>query len=1063
MFDYFPNRFWNMISFHMFRKTRSLATWPALNKLPLDWQPNPTLPLPLAMYNEFTFVSSRRSLTDYRLPLTRRATKADMRAGTRQILAVGIIFDAAHRAIPHERDHQLTNCLPFTIARKWALDNFDKPEVQQVVSLLMETLERKGSKKGLGEEESDDDVSQDLRAKFAACLKKPFVTTLYRVVRSLKGPRNSLDSRPWQFFEMALTTEDHLPFEVVRSQFVLSGAPSQTRKRKTRGAGPFSCRVPPSRFQLVLYMSLARSVSDGRRGKAEDWLERVGFAVQVVVEVWDAFAKRLTYRNTEEMLIPYLRFDCGTLQYRALRQTEKGVVDGRTERLTLQGSDTDVVAPEEAVEKENEGLDCVLRHLAGRFIRDLKMFACSPELFGLTLPSDWEEFEKFRRTTPNELASTLYILRADIVVLVKGLLEKAEDSLKETERGGEGARKMNGLDVGEGEDDDTDDDDDDEEKEAPERARNSTLQPNPICEGDECHCLTAKRELEDAMSPYVRLYNCSFEELLDTDETTYSASKMENRVQLLLTDPPLSMRRQRERGKSGHDHITREEMKIAALKAEEQVRPGGHVIVFCSMEQYHVWERNFRVLVDEEKEPVFSVDPMPLSFVRRPGYDSSYPFKFRKTCRLYNLAEHALHATRKGAGGMALEMVTYKPFNYVPSRHPGWGNVFDNVPPLESGEALLQMEKKSNGVEKAKKVRPGQKSEKLMRELVARFSLPGDLVVDMFGGTFTTAIACLTMPVGEHRIFVGCELEEKCFFAGRLRVLEAFARALTDTKGSKFVVSAEALDAARVVVQHAKVRKAPSMEWCAPPKFPQYSELPSCVVRFLANLWREPDLTSALQHKCVDDWPREYQGRLNSMDPNILLSVEATAAHVFVAKSTIRHPSAGEGLFTGRRFQAMETVGGYYGLLVYENLSERETKAKTYGGGILSATAERFRTSSFGMKTRHGGYFTRNASSRKGEGSKGHEIHIPMVYVVPAPFCVTSKINDPRYAETDLDVGQKDSSSCRSANVEFVLRKGHVARRRDLTNCVAISVRTKWEIAEGEELFLDYGREHCID
>ncbi len=57
------------------------------------------------------------------------------------------------------------------------------------------------------------------------------------------------------------------------------------------------------------------------------------------------------------------------------------------------------------------------------------------------------------------------------------------------------------------------------------------------------------------------------------------------------------------------------------------------------------------------------------------------------------------------------------------------------------------------------KLHPTQKPLELMRCMVRTYSNPGDLVLDPFMGSGTTAVACVL----EHRNFIGFELEEKYF------------------------------------------------------------------------------------------------------------------------------------------------------------------------------------------------------------------------------------------------------------------------------------------------------------
>jgi DNA modification methylase len=54
------------------------------------------------------------------------------------------------------------------------------------------------------------------------------------------------------------------------------------------------------------------------------------------------------------------------------------------------------------------------------------------------------------------------------------------------------------------------------------------------------------------------------------------------------------------------------------------------------------------------------------------------------------------------------------------------------------------------------RIHPTQKSLPMIREMIQKHSNPGDLVIDTFSGSGTTAIGCLL----ENRKFNGCELDE---------------------------------------------------------------------------------------------------------------------------------------------------------------------------------------------------------------------------------------------------------------------------------------------------------------
>jgi hypothetical protein len=74
----------------------------------------------------------------------------------------------------------------------------------------------------------------------------------------------------------------------------------------------------------------------------------------------------------------------------------------------------------------------------------------------------------------------------------------------------------------------------------------------------------------------------------------------------------------------------------------------------------------------------------------------------------------------------------------------------------------------------SRKIRFEQKSELLTRELICRFSMPQDTVIDLFSGMNTTAGACLKISDGIYRLFVGSKLDESCHNLSSNSLLKAF-------------------------------------------------------------------------------------------------------------------------------------------------------------------------------------------------------------------------------------------------------------------------------------------------
>lgn len=81
------------------------------------------------------------------------------------------------------------------------------------------------------------------------------------------------------------------------------------------------------------------------------------------------------------------------------------------------------------------------------------------------------------------------------------------------------------------------------------------------------------------------------------------------------------------------------------------------------------------------------------------------------------------------------------------------------------------------------------------------------------------------------------------------------------------------------------------------------------------------------------------------------------------------------------------------------------------------------------------------------------------VYIVPAPFCIGSYINDPRYHEDDRDFTIANRlASKREPNVEFMIMRT-IASPRALLEYDNICISAIKQIRSGDELFVDYGKD----
>lgn len=88
-------------------------------------------------------------------------------------------------------------------------------------------------------------------------------------------------------------------------------------------------------------------------------------------------------------------------------------------------------------------------------------------------------------------------------------------------------------------------------------------------------------------------------------------------------------------------------------------------------------------------------------------------------------------------------------------------NVIRDVEGPKQGERVMVAVTESRQTGATGRLRLEEKSNSLLREMVSHLSLLRDLVVDLFVGTFSTAVACSTVP--RHQMSGGWEAGQKFF------------------------------------------------------------------------------------------------------------------------------------------------------------------------------------------------------------------------------------------------------------------------------------------------------------
>ena len=903
-------------------------------------------------------------------------------------------------------------------------------------------------------------------------LGKPYVSQIFRYIQHLKPwveDDGVVDRRVWDIVSQWQFGGQQLQCDLLRisSDNVTQSGSTGNGFWSVKVATPFEKIV--FLFLLIRLSGCENSSAEGERPKKKARKmriapsykrnraasQRLGHAVQVVVRAWDMLARSLRFGTAYEMLFPYILFDIREGSFRALPSRADGYAPSTHSRSFRLGDRTNADTPS-AITGRTDGVDSGLRLLASHFVSDMKSKVANEALFAQA-DEHWEGGSPFS-IVDGAIPGRFRILTPSVDRL-KGALgvEDMEQAGIGVSGDGPGHRALS-----------------DANDSVPLLASQSSTpvqvgSGNPILRGEcpaNCACVDARKSVVTFMQRWVRMWHCCFRELVDTDTGSRpnGVPNITGNVQLVLTDPPFNIRRELGRDVSEYDVLTVDDMYDTVECINSLLRPGGHVVIFCSAEQFAQWVACFedqKETGDAGKETtMYRVDKNDIVIVNSPG--TYHSFAHRMSTTPVTVTQKCFHAVRLGATRREeVNMVRYNNFGYIPTRHPGFVNVIDNVPKLGNGEMLMYPAGEGN---RSSRVRAEQKPSVLLQELIARFSLPGDIVVDLFGGTFSAAAACITMGDGEMRTFVGCERESRCFVTASRRVENMFAShvmdiAAYDTSRESIrrrptkldlLTPSHVLEAARLVVSHCGTgREGHRRSWEAPKGLPPVSIIPPYLMGFASHAMRNRRLATTLRQVPFIKWPVPVQASFHTLHMETLLSVEAQARGVYVAKSRIRHPRAGDGLFAGRQFGKGDVIGFYYGTIVYENIGD--TPSRGYGHGCFRTNGELF--AKYSMEVIVSPRCTY-------DGKDGKPERVRQAYIVPLPCCVCSKINDARYVPGDLDRGEDRMT--RKPNVVFRQQPDPVERCKDLDSYDLIRVVATRHIVEEEEFYVDYGTNYNL-
>ena len=779
---------------------------------------------------------------------------------------------------------------------------------------------------------------------------------------------------------------------------------------------------------------------------------RIGFAVQSLLTAWNAIALHLGLDSFDQLSAPYILFKEDFGLFQVLEDRSDGFAPlSQTTSLVNVGDAKNPSSDCDPVAWKREGdMDKGLRFLTLMFFNHLHDLIQHPDLYSHDDNTKWQHMSRYD-IRENSLPSVFFDLPDDIQRCIKlqtsqqahqpeviNLLETADHEITPNRSATTLKRKRSkSVSIGistPSKVKKVEEDDDDFNPASLLRmeaqSKKGTAGPSGTFQGGEA-IKTLESKIRDYMKTFCRVYDVHFSDLMEIDEEE-SGHSLKGNVNLILTYPPYNIRSAKNKNNSDHDVMTKEDMKQCVNLFAKMLVPGGHGVIFCAALQFDMWHQllaNHMVGEDVDsdsgsdsdsssnsekpvpcgrrtkaKKYTFGVEDVPLNFIRARNHYNVPPGLRR--INHASIAEHAIHFWKHGNGNNeALNSTDYSLKGFINSSHTGWTNVMDNIPSVPHHEKVLT--KNTEGVEAM--VRPEQKNVAWMKELVSKFTSGGDVVVDLFGGTFSTAKACLDLP--DHRIFVGSELDEECVKLATPSVMEIFAKHVLRRKASIILKPDERKDVETYYKYLQETKKTAVDEYSVPQGLPPMQRFPSYITSMVGQLWGDGTFYEAYRTVPMNKWPEKYRSLFYSVPNNILNCLELTVKGLSVKKSSINHPQAGNGLFTNRVIGRGELVTTYYGILVYKDLSV-ERESKKVGEGPFQVTVEDFTNRAIELKAR----------AKDSSGTR-HPI-----FIVPAPFCCASFINDPRYLDGDKDHDKRRTKFARSANVQFEETSGTMSR-----------------------------------
>ena len=865
------------------------------------------------------------------------------------------------------------------------------------------------------------------------------------------------DARVYELFYAMFKEKSASPRYLVGTIFLpaILGATRQQKKLMTF--------VKASKVEALLYFHAVQRHSNQKKNTMGPVGNRIGFAVQKMVKAWKRLLDNIKAEKIDtlnNLILPYLTFNEKTNVFEVLKSRSDGFSPTSME-TTLKNSAPvkDVTLINAAAWHRSDELDTALRVVVNMLFTQLHRIldldylysgndmdvAKWNEMQDFLLPLDVQQLPPVFSTLPDGVCDALLVTKPerpespppsqDHVVV-----DSDDESLE-----GNGGRKRQATGG-------------DEEGPASKRQKTTAtateVKEEPINLSVKPHrdgrmnkqTSDAFDDIHAHMMKTFTILDDSFVEMCDTARETHGR-RMEDNVDLLLTDPPYNIRNEGGKDNANHDVFTEKDMRKLCELCKTVLKPGGHGIIFCSFAQFEKYREILNSFTEETTDyeadssghtktttTIFTVETSPLVFVRGDGHFSN---PSRSPGMHVNMVEICVHFWRKGGDPQAMKRrLDYNTASDYGGTLPSWTNVVTGVP-IPSGSEVIYVPMQKEEDAYKYKLRPEQKPLGLLKYLINKFTKAGDLVVDTCAGTFSTMTACVTMD--KHRRFIGTDKDPNCASIVEDVMIPIYCNQVQNPQSDISVPNLHLRSCAQTVCSFSnenEVRKRADA-WAVAPGLVPMQNFPPHIIQGLCQYFHNFKLYP-YRHLSMNRWGINEIQKMNSMDPKALRVIEALKLELVIKPSAIKHPDAGLGVFTTKQVNKGDILGYYYGALVYGNIGVKERLHKRYGTGILSVTSEDFEK--WSAKISDYRFVDSNNNSYDG-------------YIAPAPFCVCRYINDPRYRSKDKG---KDVKVKRKANVVF--RVNEKAKcNRDFEQYTAVTVEALETIGADSELYVNYG------